>query len=246
MRRGWKIIRNLLLSVLLGLAVYAMMGFPVFTVRQMLNQVERQNLLSDLEPLLVERCTRGYANSVTDYHDTYLMARTGGTYLATSYSRKFLTAFPERRWGLKLSQGAVCAAREGTLYIAGNFAEAVSAQVEVAVQKTTQFYDADTETFDTALGERRTYRCQGERISDAVFAFRYRRENGDWNIRESEYGLEEAAHNWYRCYFPSGAVGYIPVRLPVKLTLYDQNNSVLETVDLTISPEELGGSWLAQ
>ena len=58
LNRKQKIVRNLLACGLLGLAVYAMLGFPPYTVRGMLDRVERRYLLSDLEPLLVERSSR--------------------------------------------------------------------------------------------------------------------------------------------------------------------------------------------
>lgn len=241
MTRGWKVLRNLLLSVLLGLAAYGVLGFPALTVRQMLDQAERQLLLSDLEPLLVEQRTRSFGNTVTKRRDTYLLARSGGAYLATDYSREGLTVHAGRRWGWKLGQGAVCAACDGTLYIAGDFPEAASAQVEVEVQKTLQRYDPGTETFHTTLGERRTLRYPGERINGVVFSFRYRRENWDAvrEVPESAYGLEEIADSWYRCSFPGGAYGSVPVDLPVKLTLYAEDGGVLKTVDLTIRPQEL-------
>ena len=55
--RGQQTVRNLILCVLLGTLSYTALGFPPYTVQGMLDRVERQYLLSGLEPLLVKRNT---------------------------------------------------------------------------------------------------------------------------------------------------------------------------------------------
>ena len=81
LNRKQRIVRNLLMCGLLWLAVYAMLGFPPYTVRGMLDRVERRYLLSDLEPLLVERSSRKYSNQFYKNHDNYLLAKSGDTYV---------------------------------------------------------------------------------------------------------------------------------------------------------------------
>ena len=77
MRRGQKTVRNLALCALLGALVYTMLGFPPYTVRGMLDRVERLYLLSDLEPVLVVRDSWRYSNNFLPHHVTHLIARTG-------------------------------------------------------------------------------------------------------------------------------------------------------------------------
>ena len=166
LNRKQKIVRNLLMCGLLWLAVYAMLGFPPYTVRGMLDRVERRYLLSDLEPLLVERSSRKYSNQFYKDHDTYLLAKSGDTYLHTMYTRSLLRVRPEYGRYLKMGHGALCTARDGTMYVAGPFRTAVSATAEVTAQKTTQYYTQSTDTWETVLGESCTFTFQGERLGE--------------------------------------------------------------------------------
>ena len=79
MSRGQKTARNLALCALLGALVYTMLGFPPYTVRGMLDRVERLYLLSDLEPVLVEKSSMRYDGDLLSQHTTCLISRTGDT-----------------------------------------------------------------------------------------------------------------------------------------------------------------------
>ncbi len=248
LNRGQKTARNLALCLLLGLAVYVMLGFPPYTVRGMLDRAERRYLLSDLEPLLVERSYRNYSEEFFGWHDTYLLARSGDTFLYTNYSRHFFQVRPELRRGAKIGRGTFCTAREGTLYVAGNFENVESAVAEVTVEKTTRIMDPETEIFQTTFGERRTFTYQGEKVNGALFSFWYRGEYGGWyyNVPESGYGLEEAAKSWYRGYSTedtSGGFSWLHVDVPVKVTLYDRSGQVLDTLELSVDTYELSSRW---
>ena len=61
LNRKQKILRNLLVCGLLGLVVYILLGFPPYTVRGMLARIERDYLVPDLEPILVDRTEFRYS-----------------------------------------------------------------------------------------------------------------------------------------------------------------------------------------
>lgn len=246
--RGQKLLRNFLLCLLLELAVYAMLGFPPYTVWGMLEDAERRYLLSDLEPVLVERDQMTYSNVPFPFHTTYLLARSGDTYLWTSYTRHLL----EVEYGAaapKLERGALCAALDGTLYIAGDFKDAASARVEVTAEKVTQVMEPESRECEITVQEGRTFTYEAEKSGDALLICRYRKE--EWagrlwldRIPEEEYGLEEAAGSWYRCYVngdTSGGFSWIHADLPVKVTLYDAVGQVLDILELSIDTYEAGG-----
>lgn len=245
--REQKTIRNLILCALLGALVYVMLGFPPYTVRGMLDRVERQYLLSDLEPVLVEKSSLRYDNHFLARHTTCLIARTGDTYVSTEFTRRGLEVQTEYRRGLTMSRGALCTAVNGTLYVAGDFAEAASASVEVTAQRTTRRYDPETEEYELTLGEEKTFSYQGEKVSDALFSFYYREGDPDtrgaWGVNT---GLEGAAYNWYSVYYKGasgGGRGILHRDLPVKVTLYDEAGGVLDTLELTIDNYELHYYW---
>lgn len=253
LNRKQKILRNLLVSGLLGLVVYILLGFPPYTVRGMLARIERDYLLPDLEPILVDRTEYRYSTGFwneTEYN-TYLLARAGDdTYLCTMYSRRFLKVRAEYRRNLKMGKGALCTARDGTLYVAGPFGDVASATVEVTAQKTTRYYTQSTDTYEVVRGESRTFTLQGEKAGEEVFAFQYREEgHNQWNrddIPESEYNLEDAADAWYSGYLkdPADASagqsrGVLHADLPVHVTLYGEDGRVLDTLDLTVDNYEL-------
>ena len=249
LNRKQKIVRNLLACGLLGLAVYAMLGFPPYTVRGMLDRAERRYLLSDLEPLLVERSSRKYSDQFYKNHDTYLLAKSGDTYVYTMYTRSLLRVCPEYGRNLKMGSGALCTARDGTMYVAGPFQTAASATAEVTAQKTTQYYTQSTDTWETVLGESCTFTFQGERLGEELFSFRYRAEDhhASWaldGVPESEYDLENAAEEWYSSYWmdspeTGGGRGLLHADLPVHVTLYDEAGNLLNTLDLTVDTYEL-------
>ena len=241
--RGQKTLRNALLCILLAALVYAMLGFPPYTVRGMLDRVERRYLLSDLEPVLVVRDSWRYSNNFLPHHVTHLIARTGDTYVSTEFTRHGLEVRPEYRRNLAMSRDALCLGLNGTLYVAGDFAGAASASLEVTAQRTTRTYDPETEEYELTLGERKTFTYSGEKDGDALFTFDYREDGPDnWGAWGPYTGLEAAAHNWYSVY-PKGASdgvrGVLHGDLPVKVTLYDEAGGVLDTLELSIDNYEL-------
>ena len=243
MRRGQKTVRNLALCALLGALVYTMLGFPPYTVRGMLDRVERLYLLSDLEPVLVVRDSWRYSNNFLPHHVTHLIARTGDTYVSTEFTRHGLEVRPEYRRNLAMSRDALCLGLNGTLYVAGDFAGAASASLEVTAQRTTRTYDPETEEYELTLGERKTFTYSGEKDGDALFTFDYREDGPDnWGAWGPYTGLEAAAYNWYSVYpkgAPDGARGILHGDLPVKVTLYDEAGGVLDTLELSIDNYEL-------
>ena len=245
--RGQKTLRNALLCILLAALVYAMLGFPPYTVRGMLDRVERRYLLSDLEPVLVVRDSWRYSDDFLPHRVTYLIARTGDTYVSTDFTRHGLEVRPEYRRNLKMSRSALCLGLNGTLYVAGDFGEAASASVEVTAQRTTRTYDPETEEYELTLGEQKTFAYQGKKVNDALFSFDYREEDPDtWGVWGPNTGLEGAAYNWYSVYIKgdkSGGGSILHCDLPVKVTLYDEAGGTLDTLELTIDNYELHHSY---
>ena len=245
--RGQKTIRNLTLCALLGVLVYTMLGFPPYTVRGMLDRVERLYLLSDLEPVLVEKSSLRYSNNFLAHHATYLIARTGDTYVSTEFTRHGLEVQPEYRRGLTMSRDALCTALDGTLYVAGDFTEAASASVEVTAQRTTRTYDPKTEEYELTLGEKKTFAYPGEKVSDALFSFSYREEDAEsWGAWASDDSLEGAANNWYSVYYnlmSDGGRGILHADLPVQVTLYGGDGQALDTLELFVDNYELWNQW---
>ena len=89
MRRKQKIFRNLLGCLLLGACAYALLWFPPYTVRGMCRQMARDYLLEEpLEPLYVRKDSSRYVNDHARY--TYVLARSGNTYISFQYEQNFL------------------------------------------------------------------------------------------------------------------------------------------------------------
>lgn len=249
LNRKQKILRNLILSVLLSLVFYACLGFPVYTVKDMCRQMAQTYLLEEpVEPLYIlrERNPSHYDNQSPRY--TFVVARSGDTYISFQYERNFLKSSPDIRVTPKLSNGALCTGRNGTLYVAGPFAEAASATAEVRTEKTLVIFDPDTDTRTVTRGpEQRTFTYQGEKVGDELFTFRYRDEDHmpAWTGRvpESEYDLENVASEWYIGRLvdagEDGGHSLLHADLPVRVTLFDEAGGVLETLDLTVDTYEL-------
>lgn len=239
--RGQKIIRNLLLCLLLWGLVYAMLGFPPYTVRGILDRMERQCFLSDLEPVMVHKETSAYRGVFFKRHLIYLIARSGDTYVSTVYCRQGLEVELDYHFEPnKVGRDALCTAGAGTLYVAGDFTETASATVEVTAQRTTRTYDPDTEEYELDFGEEKTFSYPGEKMNESVFAFRYREEEIDLGAWGPSTGLEGAAYRWYSGYTRGyEGRGILHADLPVKVTLYDEDGSVLDTLELSIDNYEL-------
>lgn len=247
--RGQKTLRNALLCALLAALVYAMLGFPPYTVRGMLDRVERRYLLSDLEPVLVERNSWRYSGDLLAHHTTHLIARTGDSYISTEFTRHGLEVQTEYRRSSKMSRDALCLGLDGTLYVAGDFTEAASASVEVTAQRTTRMYDPETEEYELVVRDKKTFSYEGEKVSGNLFSFRYREgEEGvtSWGAWGPYTGLEGAAYNWYSNYVrgqKDGGRGILHGDLPVKVTLYDGEGGTLDTLELSVDNYELYGSY---
>lgn len=243
LNRGQKTVRNLLLCALLWALVYTMLGFPPYTVRGMLDRAERRYLLSDLEPVLVEKKSFRYSNDLFPWRTTYVLARTGNTYVCVSSSRHFLEVQPERGRNLTMSRGALGAAIDGNLYVMGPFEEAASAKAEVTVERTTQIYDPDTEECEITFGAKAVYTYPGEKVNGEVFCFRYR---GEEDGRYDNASLTSRSSQWYRRYQKgdlTGGYGILHADIPVKVTLYGGDGEVLETLELAVDNYELDSSW---
>lgn len=243
LNRGQKTVRNLALCALLGALIYVMLGFPPYTVRGILDRAERRYFLSDLEPVLVEKKSFRYSDNLFPWHTTYVLARTGDTYVCVSSSRRFLEVQPERGRNLTMSRGALCAAIDGNLYVMGSFEDAASAKAEVTVERTTQVYDPDTEECETTFGEKWTCTYPGEKKNGAVFSFRYQEDGDD---RYDATSLTSRSSQWYRRYQKGdlyGGYGILHADIPVTVTLYGGDGEVLEMLELTVDNYEFDSNW---
>lgn len=243
LNRGQKTVRNLVLCALLGALIYAMLGFPPYTVRGILDRAERRYFLSDLEPVLVEKKTFRYSDELFAWHTTYVLARTGDTYVCVSSSRRFLEVQPERGRNLTMRRDTLCTAIDGSLYVMGSFEDAASAKAEVTVERTTQVYDPETEECETTFGAKAVYTYPGEKVNGEVFRFHYRGEEDD---RYDNASLTSRSSQWYRRYQKgdlTGGYGILHVDLPVTVTLYGGDGEVLETLELTVDNYEFDSDW---
>ena len=245
--RTYRIIRNLLLCLLIGAVSYACLGFPPYTVKGMCRQMERDYLLEEpLEPLYSLREGSRYTNDYARY--TFVVARSGDTYLSFQYKQNFLqndrfyqNIFP------KMSNSELCTGRNGVLYVAGPFENAASATARVTLEKTIMTFDPDTGERQITRGpEKRTFCFRGEKTGQDLFLFRYR--SGKPNlwpelVPEAEWELEDVADLWYRSYRKgeegSGSHGWLHDDVPVRVTLYDEAGTVLKTLDLSVDTYEL-------
>ena len=221
LNRKARIVRNLLLSALAALVLYAALDFPPYTVDGMMDRMRRNYLLPDLEPVYVLEDYHTYdSDHLPGRHYTYIIARSGEDYLAFQYdthlwiSELFVARSPV------LSEGSICAARIGVLYAAAPaMASAASATAEVETRS-------------------ETFILEGEWLSEEVFGFPYRNGNGP--------DLETAVDFAYRENYQSGPNGYSysleKADIPVTVTLYDEAGEILDTLSLTVSTYDIH-SW---
>ena len=248
MRRKQKIFRNLLGCLLLSACAYALLGFPPYTVRGMCRQMARDYLLREpLEPIYVLEDSSRYVNDHARY--TYVLARSGNTYLSFQYEQNFLQNWRYyQHIAPKMSNDTLCTARDGILYIAGPFEGVSSATAEVAAEKTLVLYDPDTEERRAVRGpEVRTFTLQGEKEGEELLVFHYRNGEPDLfpeQVPETQQDLEDVSDLWYRIYLGeeediSAGHGLLHMDLPVHVTLYDASGVLLDTLDLTVDTYEL-------
>ncbi|MDY5612608.1 hypothetical protein [Dysosmobacter sp.] len=242
-----RIIRNLLICVLIGAVFYACLGFPPYTVKGMCRQMERDYLLEEpLEPLYSLRDNSRYTNDHARY--TFVVARSGDTYLSFQYEQNFLQnwryyqhVFPQ------MSNSVLCAGRNGVLYVAGPFGNVASATAQVTVEKTTRIFDPDTgEQWTTRGPDTQTFTFQGEKAGEELFLFRYRSDEPHlWPelVPRAERELEDVVDLWYRSYRKGeeggASHGWLHDDVPVRVTLYDEAGTALETLNLSVDTYEL-------
>lgn len=246
LNRKQRTARNLLLCLLLLAVCYVSLGAPAYTVRAKCRQMEREYLLKEpLEPLFSRREDSPYTNDRAR-SDTFIIARSGDSYLSFVSERNGLVTQSGPRIMPKLANEVLCAAFRGTLYVAGDFERAVAAEAVVETEQTTLLYDPDTGERTVTYGpEQRTFTYSGERLGDELFAFQYEGEDHQtatfgW-VAEADYDLGNVASEWYSGRFvnDTGGRSLLHADLPVTVTLYDGAGAVLETLDLTVDTYEL-------
>ena len=133
--RGRKTVRNFLLALLLVFLVYASQGFPPYTVQGMCRQMQNDYLLEDLEPLYAQRDWLHYTANKYQRR-TMVAARSGETYTIFRYEDSLLGSHLD--WSdlsPVFGEGAVCTARNGTIYAAGPFENAATAAIVVRTER---------------------------------------------------------------------------------------------------------------
>lgn len=247
LNRKQRTARNLLLCLLLLAVCYVSLGSPAYTVRAKCRQMEREYLLKEpLEPIFSQHSPSPYTNDWARSY-TFIIARSGDSYLSFSSERDGLVTQNDPRSLPKLSNEVLCAAFRGTLYVAGDFGAAASAEAVVETEQTTLLYDPDTGERTVSYGPgQRTFTYAGEKLGDELFAFQYEGEDHQtatfgW-VAETDYDLGNVASEWYSSRFvnnDTGGRGILHADLPVTVTLYDGAGAVMETLDLTVDTYEL-------
>lgn len=235
LNRKQKIFRNLLVSLLALVLAWAADGFPPYTVAGMCRRAERQYLLEEVEPLYVLNNQIDYSGEWLDTHCTYVLAKAGETYLEFQYERHLLQGhFTEPRSSRgNIAKGALCAARNGILYVAGPLADAASAKAVVTVK-------GDVPGKPASMN----FTFAGERLAEEVFGFSYY--EGDARFHsfdfDGEYDLIEAAWDYHSTTYYGGGRGLNHVEMPCTVTLYDEAGAVLDVWKLTIGTYDIN-SW---
>lgn len=227
LNRKQKILRNFLICLLLCLAIHAAMGFPPYTVQGMCDQVARDYLLPEAEPIYVHTEKHKYSGDAFNRTYTYIVARCEDHYLAFLYDRDLLMNRREAFYGVELEQDVLCTARKGMLYAAGDFEEVASAEMVVTAANGT---------------ETKVFHFVGERLADDLFGFRYSEEDGRWQLEEipvEEMDLSQIARYWYRTPYGDSGYSYDHAELPLTLTLYNEEGEVLRTVERSVGTYDL-------
>ena len=234
LNRKQKILRNLLVCLLLALATYAALGFPPYTVEAMCRQVQRDYLLPELEPVYVLKEKHEYSGDWVYRHFTFLIARCRDTYVSFLYDRHLLQNERQYAREVAIGEGALCMARAGTMYVAGDFKDVCSAAAVVRADNGTRYRD---------------FTLQGEKLGEEGFGFDVTGGKGEsalffWQEGdEEEMSLAEIANYWYRRYDSSGnGYGLLHASLPVTVTLYDERGEVMNTLSLSVETYDLH-SW---
>ena len=232
LNRKQKIVRNMALCILMVLGIYAAMDFPPYTVDAMCRRMQANNLLPSLELVYVLKEKHSYSGEMFQRRFTYIIGRSGDYFVSFQYDWYLLNNQWDRSREVEIAEGTLCTARNGTMYIAGDFADAAAATAVVRAEK----------------GEKvREFTLEGEKLTDEVFGFDVSAGEGyfpfqEENVPEDEKSLAALARYWYRT--STGDRGYSldHAELPVTLILYDESGAVIDTRALTIGTYDLH-SW---
>ena len=235
LNRKQKILRNSFLCLALILLTYGALGFPPYTVKGMCERQRREMLLPELEPVYVLKEKHEYSDDWFKRQYTFIIARCEDTYMTFQYDRHGLQNAPDlvRRTDFTEGKGALCAARRGIMYVAGDLKDVSSASAVVRASNGTKYRD---------------FNLVGQRLSEDVFAFDYN--NGErvvfaFNLdekAEEEMTLGEISMYWYRTPHGDNGYSYDHADLPVTVTLYDESGAVLDTLNLEVGTYDLH-SW---
>lgn len=221
LNRRARIVRNLLLSALAVILLYAALGFPPYTVDAMMDRMRRRYLLPDLEPVYVLKDPHTYSSDhLPGRHYTYIIAQSGEDYLAFQYDTHLWSSKLSSARFPVLSQGTFCAARIGVIYAASPAMQEAAAAT-AAVETRTE-----------------TFLLEGERLGGELFGFPYR--NG------TEPDLDAAVDRAYRedVHIGPNSSSYSleHAEIPVTVTLYDEDGEALGALHLTVSTYDIC-SW---
>ena len=115
------------------------------------------------------------------------------------------------------------------------------------MEKTTRIFDPDTgEQWTTRGPDTQTFTFQGEKAGEELFLFRYRSDEPHlWPelVPRAERELEDVVDLWYRSYRKGeeggASHGLLHDDVPVRVTLYDEAGTALETLNLSVDTYEL-------
>lgn len=239
-RKG-KILHNLLLALLLWGLGWALLGFPAYTAQGMCRQMARTLLLPELQPVLYQQFKpRSRMNEKESCH--LVLARSGETYVGFCYAQRGLRSGLDYRRPVKMDHGAVALPFRGTLYLAGDFAQAEGAELCMRIQPVSQYLDAEGEVVETVYAEERQLRFAGEKAGEELFTFRYRDdslwpEDGPlWFLPDHETPERaeepEVLIDDYRVYVEgSSGGGWLHADIPLEVRLYDGEGRLLRTLN---------------
>lgn len=222
--RKQRVIRNLLLSVLLGLAAYALLGFPPYTTGQKLDRLEREFMLEDLEPVYVQTGRHRRADQLFGSWYTLVMARSPqGNYVSEGWEQSGLK-IEESMWERNLGEKSICQVWGDAFYVA---ADALRNAVCATAVVETKY---------------RTFTLEGQPVEEGVFSFAYLVPDHDYNRFAhgqridpgTEIDLLDAVELWY---WENNVL--VSQDLSCTVTARDQAGKVLGELELSLDVMEL-------
>ena len=242
--RTGKTVRNLLLVLLLGVLFCAHRGFAPLTVGGICRSLGRQLLMTTPEPVYVYQGPRAFWDNV---EDTFLIARSGPTWVSALYEQDDPLPGWERSWRQETSveNGPILAPYSGNLYLAGDFpAEAVTARGTAIAQHITIWHDGEGNREPPEYGESREFPLEGELLQPNIFVLPYG-DPGQWPFNEvpaEEQTLAYASYNWYTIrsrLSNDNSRGLLHADIPFEITLYDAADQPLQTLQFTLDTYDL-------